>query len=258
MSFSYGLPLLSLSVILAPTTLTAEVAGPQSDPDDQVIVITADGTEAAAWRTTAIVDVIDYDDLIQRGHTGNIFDVLDELPGVYTFQTGPLGGVGSIRLRGTPSYAAQLAYDGLALTDPSGIQGNYDAALINPAALDQVEVLRGAQSGLYGSRAIGGVVNFRTLAATDESVNRLRLSGGTALGEREVVFQSTGTVENTIGYAFGLSYTEADGISALTDNAEGDPKNFERDDYQRLGFFSRATFMPALPGTLISVQTFLN
>jgi vitamin B12 transporter len=89
-------------------------------------------------------------------------DVLREVPGVNIVQTGGAGGQTSLFLRGTNSNHTKVLLDGIDIADPSTPGGAADISKLLAGDIAKVEVLRGPQGALYGSDAIGGVVNIIT------------------------------------------------------------------------------------------------
>ncbi len=92
-------------------------------------------------------------------------DALQQVPGLNVVQTGGPGGQTSVFIRGANSNHTKVLIDGIDATDPSNGNGSFDFGQLLTDDLARIEVLRGPQSGLYGSDAIGGVVSFTTSAA---------------------------------------------------------------------------------------------
>jgi vitamin B12 transporter len=89
-------------------------------------------------------------------------DVLRDVPGLNVVQTGAPGGITSVFTRGTNANHTKVLIDGIDVGDPSAGNGAFDFAHLLTGDIARVEVLRGPQSGLYGSEAIGGVINIIT------------------------------------------------------------------------------------------------
>ena len=107
--------------------------------------------------------------------------MLADAPGLNLVQNGGEGGQTSIFMRGTNSNHVKVLVDGIDVADPSSPNGAFDFGKFNSADIARVEVLRGPQSGLYGSDAIGGVINI----ITKDGNGPLSLSGSMEGGSFE-------------------------------------------------------------------------
>jgi vitamin B12 transporter len=126
----------------------------------QQIVISATGTGTPESQVGASVSVISRDQFQKKL---DVFDPLRQLPGVQIEQSGQHGNNASLFLRGGNSNATKVLLDGIPLNDIGGIANFGDVAT---TGVDQVEVLRGPNSVLYGSDALAGVVNLTTRRGT--------------------------------------------------------------------------------------------
>lgn len=105
-------------------------------------------------------------------------DVLRSVPGVNIVQTGGAGGQTSLFLRGTNANHTKVLLDGIDLADPSTPSGAIDISKLLASDIAKLEVLRGPQGALYGSDAIGGVVNIITKGGEGPMKITANLEGG--------------------------------------------------------------------------------
>ena len=130
----------------------------QIGPLEQYVVVTAAATELPAARVGSPVTVIDRDTLEDLGKP-DVLEALRIIPGTQVVQTGARGGTTSIFIRGGASDFNKVLIDGVPAND---IGGSVDFGSLSTAAIDRVEVLRNANSVLYGSDALSGVINLTT------------------------------------------------------------------------------------------------
>ncbi len=249
----------SLTLMALVTAHGAEPATPKSaEPtttpsaetksSETTIIVSAQRAPETLAQTTSVVDVIDSEDRRERGHPAQVFEQLRGISGVETqsLYGGVDGGAARISLRGLRSSDTQVLLDGVPLNDPTAIASDANVSVLNDAALGRIEIAKGAQSGLYGSRAVGGVVNLITAAPTETPVNTVLIEGG-SYGTARIDATATGPVTKTIGYTFGIVGLRSDGFSTQTDaDAKGDPKKHEADALTRLGVNARV--QAKLPG----------
>jgi len=123
------------------------------------------------------VTVITADD-IARKQERTLPDALKDVPGLNVVQTGGLGGQTSVFIRGTNSNHTKVLVDGIDVSDPSTPAGAFDFSQIPTWDIERIEVLRGPQSGLYGSDAIGGVINIITKQGSGPAKFNAMTEGG--------------------------------------------------------------------------------
>ncbi|HUE42147.1 MAG TPA: TonB-dependent receptor [Candidatus Sulfotelmatobacter sp.] len=124
----------------------------------QQVVVSATGTPTLETQIGASVSVVDHSDL-ENQHQLNVADALRTLPGLQISQTGERGGSTSLFVRGGNSDFNKVLIDGIPAND---IGGAFNFADLSSTAVDQVEILRGPNSVLYGPDAIASVVNITT------------------------------------------------------------------------------------------------
>ena len=153
----------SLLVIAVFAPLSTALAAPNAASDDQLetLVVTATRIPTPELDVASSITVITADDIAAR-QVRTLPDLLKEVPGLNLVQTGGPGGQTSVFMRGTNSNHTKVLVDGIDLGDPSNPGGAFDLGTFLTQDIQSVEILRGPQSGLYGSDAIGGVINIIT------------------------------------------------------------------------------------------------
>jgi vitamin B12 transporter len=96
-----------------------------------------------------------------------LFDALAAVPGVQVLRTGSFGSAATVSIRGLDSDQTLVVQDGVVVNDPASFGNGFDFANFDTGDVERVEVIRGAQSTLYGSDAIGGVINIITKDGRD-------------------------------------------------------------------------------------------
>ncbi|QSX32224.1 TonB-dependent receptor [Shewanella avicenniae] len=167
--FSYSPLALAIVTGIIATPVLADTPAPKID---EVIVVTASGMEQKVVDAPASISVISNEDLAQK----NYHDLAEALSGVEGVDirsgTGKTGGL-DISIRGMPSNYTLVLVDGVRQsassdTTPNGF-GSMNTGFMPPLnAIDHIEVIRGPMSTLYGSDAIGGVVNIITKKYADQ------------------------------------------------------------------------------------------
>lgn len=228
---------------LSLTLLAIALAAAEEAP---TIIVTAERGESELERAPVSVNVVEAAQIRDRGYALGQTDWLRELPGVIVLGNngGMDGGTARISLRGVdPSFNAVLL-DGIPIHDGTATDGLLNPAMLNPAGTGRIEVLKGAQSGLYGSGAVGGVIDIISIRPTEQAENRVRLTGGSfETGQFEVA--ATGPAGSKVGYAFGASGTAAEGFSSATGPTEGsDPGDHEPDSLHRISAIGRVEVRP--------------
>ncbi len=141
------------------------------------IVVTATRIATPEDQVASSVTVVTAADIETRQYQ-SLPDVLRDVPGLDIVQTGGEGGQTSIFTRGTNSNHTKILVDGIDVADPSTPTNVFDFGKYNAADIGRVEVLRGPGSGLYGSDAIGGVINVITKDGEGPLTATAHLEGG--------------------------------------------------------------------------------
>ena len=128
-------------------------------PPPREIVVTATRVPTPVLDIPAGVSVIDRQAIEQRGYT-TLTEALSAVPGIRVSQSGGPGGNASVFVRGTNSNAVLVLRDGMPLNDASDSSGAFNFGVDTLADVERIEVIRGPMAALYGSGAIGGVINL--------------------------------------------------------------------------------------------------
>jgi iron complex outermembrane receptor protein len=176
------------------------------------VVITASTTPLFADEAAKAMDAFDAESLERRAEI-TVTEALRVAPGVRVQQLGGPGSFVRVLTRGLRAYDTAVTIDGMRLRDAAAVQADAtaflgDLLLVNS---DRVEVLRGTGSSLYGSNALGGVVNL----VTDQGGGPLRgevsgEGGGLGMG-RGLVRLAGGLAENRFQYSAGLAHLNVNG-----------------------------------------------
>jgi vitamin B12 transporter len=227
---SYSIPKASTLVGLLLAVSVSALAADSADDIDEVVV-QAFRLPATQSETGASVWVVDEAMIKSRGYM-HMTDVLTSVPGLTINQNGPFGGQASARIRGASSDQTLVLVDGIVVNDVSTPGGGFNYGSFDVSDVARVEVLKGPQSTLWGSDAIGGVINIVS-KTPDKGLN----------GDVGVVAGSFGTQQYRVAIEggndtadFRLSYNDisTDGIS----KADADDGNSEEDafDSETLAF----------------------
>ncbi|MEN2975913.1 TonB-dependent receptor [Tistrella bauzanensis] len=227
--------------------LTAALAAGLSSPiaqaasDDEVtplgpISVSAARTPTPLAAIGSAVTVITGEQLeaLQIRH---VDDALRLVPGVAVSRTGSVGGLSQIRIRGSEGNQTLVRIDGIEVSDPSA-GSEFDFAHLLAYEVERIEVLRGPQSALYGSDAMGGVIDITTKRGAGPLSGSLRTEAG-SFETREAVGSLSYGDEIFDGMVSVQSF-RTDGIS-VADERAGNP---ETDGYRNRSAFAKFGWRP--------------
>ncbi|MCF6148881.1 MAG: TonB-dependent receptor [Candidatus Kuenenia sp.] len=192
-------------------------AGKETYELAEEIVVTATRTEKSVKEVGSSVSVITEED-IKKSKKPLILDVLRQVPGIEVSRTQGIGGTTSIFMRGGNSSHTLVFVDGVEMNSPTTDYFNF--ANFTTDNIERIEILRGPQSTLYGSEAIGGVINIITKKGKGDT----KVNLGTEYGMQETyreTFSVSGGKEH-FDYAVGGSYLKIHGISNASSGTEDD------------------------------------
>jgi iron complex outermembrane receptor protein len=169
------------------------------------VVVVAAGTPQRADEVSKAVTLIDYREIDARREE-TLSEALRGVPGLRVQQQGTYGALTTLRLRGGRNYDTAILLDGLRVRDASDINGSAVSFIpdLLPVDIERVEILRGSGSSIYGTNAIGGVINLAPGTGAGEPRFEAGFEGG-ALGLFRERLQGSGGLGKRAGYSFGLT-----------------------------------------------------
>ncbi|MBW2631078.1 MAG: TonB-dependent receptor [Deltaproteobacteria bacterium] len=195
-------------------------------------VVTASRLEEPLKYSPDSVTIVTEKEIREKG-TQTVIDVLRDVPGVSIAQNGSFGASASIYLRGTPNAHTLIMIDGVRVGDSMAIDGTMSITDISTDNIERIEIVRGAQSVLYGSDAIGGVINIITKKGKGNPEFYLSVEGGSFETFREKIGVSGSS--DKISYAASVSRLDTRGVS----KADEDLGNNEEDYYHNTNISAR-------------------
>lgn len=220
------------------TTVRGQPQPFPSQPLSDNTVVTPGRTETSANETGSSVTVVT-EAQIRQSRAISVVEVLRGLPGVNVVQQGGPGGFTSVFLRGANSNQTKVLLDGIPLNDPSNAGRSFDFGSMTVDNIERIEILRGPQSTLYGSDAIGGVIQIITKRGSGPASGVARAQGGSYGTHAEGGYVSGGT--DKVYYSFSGSYVQSDGFSSAAKQL-GNP---ELDLYRNTTFSGRYGWTPS-------------
>jgi len=184
-----------------------------------IIVISASKLMQSKSTVGSDIDVLDSQILTGSSYSNQLGNVIaDNISGANYSNQGGVGTNSLIQLRGLPKRYSTVYIDGIKLSDPSSPDNAFYFNNLTTQSIDSVEILKGNQSSLYGSGAIGGVINIFSKNANSKDLNNFAISYGS--NNTKNLEASYGAKNDKHEYYFALNKYFTDGISAMTDNSE--------------------------------------
>jgi vitamin B12 transporter len=174
---------------------------------DDVVVTGSRATGGTpADQLGASITVLD-SEALERRQTRVVSDILRDVPGIQVSRAGAVGGITQVRMRGGESNHTLVLIDGIEASDP--FQGEFDFAQLIADDVARIEVLRGQQSALYGSDAIGGVIHYITASGAERPGFSARADYGT--DDTLSAAARAGGIAGAFDYAVSGAYNRTDG-----------------------------------------------
>ena len=230
---------LALILALFPLRIGAEDVQDKPAPvPKHELVVTATRLETPEKRVGSSLTVVTGEELARTGKTF-VLEAVESVLGVSTVRSGGPGAAASVSVRGANSEHTLVLLDGVELNDPINPSRSYDLSHLPLAEVERVEILRGPQGLLYGSDALGGVINVIT--RTGRGRPRLGLAAaGDSLGGFSTDLSLSGSGAAT-DYSLAFFHERTAGISAAS---SAYPGNVEKDGYSNLSLAARLGYAP--------------
>jgi len=187
-------------------------------------VVTASRIEEELQFAPDSVTVVTAREMEEKGRK-TVIDVLRDVPGVIVSRNGSFGGSASIYMRGTSNAHTLIMIDGVRVGDSMATDGKLSLSDLSTDNIERIEIVRGAQSVLYGSDAIGGVINIITKKGKGKPAFTFSSEAGSFESFREKVGVSGGT--DRVSYSASVERYDTQGVS----KAEEDLPGVDEDDY---------------------------
>lgn len=198
-------------------------SGWAQDSNSDTLVVTANRFQQPVNTVLAPTDVVTRDD-IQRWQSKDLNDVMRRLPGVDISQTGGMGNSASLYVRGTEGRHVLVLIDGVPMAR-AGISNGIDIGQIPVSLVQRVEYIRGPRSAVYGSGAIGGVVNIITMSDNE----RAQINAGVGTDGYQ-------TYDGAVNKRFGDTVVTAAGAYQTTNGFNVQPNSPYSGDSDRDGY----------------------
>ncbi len=223
--------ILVVAAVILHGTLHAQHETVNKDLDE--VVVTATRKEQKQSQTGKVITVIDRATL-ENNPGKSLTEILNQYAGLFTVgaNNAPASNQ-EFYMRGAATGNTLFLIDGIPLQDPSFITNIYDLNNIKPEHIERIEILKGAQSTLWGSAAVAGVINIITKKGGEKSISpSVSLAYGTYN-----TFQGDVSIKGSIKrFSYNVIYnrTQTDGFSAAYDSIDG--RSFDKDGLRQNNF----------------------
>ncbi len=218
---------LSTAILLATSASFAQAEATQLNN----VIVTANHTAMSQHSVTANTTVITAEDIAEN-HYRTLDDALKSIPGIHFVRNGGLGTSTSIFIRGQKTGSTLVLVNGIEMTNPMGTGGAILSNLLL-SDVERIEVLKGPQSGIWGSRASAGVINIITQQAQLGTQGSVTLETGDNNYNKLAV--SLSSAEKNGDFVVNFSQLKTDGFSAVKEYKSYE-QNYEDDAFNQTDF----------------------
>ncbi len=198
-------------VFILSVTIPSFVIASRLDP-----IIVSSKTNQSQSELTVSSEIISEDQIELKPST-EVVDILRSQSDINISQTGGPGSAYSIFIRGAESRHTVVLIDGVRVNDPTSLDGSFNMASLSSLDIEKVEIIKGPQSLLHGSDAIGGVINIITNKGSSPG-GKISIEGGV---QKEIASTTTVYGKNGVFYLNGF-YNESNIISSVKNGDEKD------------------------------------
>ncbi len=232
-----GISLLAIAIAGPAIAQTAVPDTADANSGHDSIIVTASRVTTAAREIGSSISIVTEEDM-RRNQIIFVKDILQDTPGVQVSTDRP-GSFTRVSLRGSSNAEVLWLIDGIELGDPSIISTEFQSDNLTTGDIARIEVLRGNQSSLYGSDAMGGVVNIISKRATEDG---LKINAEVEGGSYNMLSGGASVLGKSGPLDFRLTATGyRHGGPSLADPHTASPAGSanEDDKYERYGFSGR-------------------
>jgi len=215
----------SLSLITATLLLSTNIYAEETL--EPITVVSTNKTAQSIQNTTSNVEVITAEEIEEKGYQ-TVAQAINTVAGISVANSGGLGQQTSFYVRGADSGKVLVLLDGMRLNDPSTTNGTALLDSLTTSNIQQIEILKGGSSSIWGSNASAGVINIITKEAKDGVHGSLALSYGsynTRGADADLSYKDEKITAQVLA-----SYLKTDGFSALA------PRDAEDDGYENKNY----------------------
>ena len=216
---------------------TSQLHAQESETQVETVIVTGTSLDDTIESTGSSVSVLTEDQL-NSGQYRNALSALKQIPGLDVVQSGPNGGNAAIFLRGGNSEHTLILLDGIELNNPATTNRAYNIANLTLENIERIEVIRGPQSTVYGSDAMGGVINLISKKAKEGVRATVSSEAGAYNSFTQIGNVSYGS--QSFDVSTGITRQDVGNISA----ADAGNGNKEHDDYSNTSLSTRLRFAP--------------
>ncbi|MCT7538430.1 TonB-dependent receptor [Aliarcobacter cryaerophilus] len=212
--------------LVASFLIATNLYSQQTSSLDEITISSATKSEEKLKNVTANVDVITAEDIESRKFK-TVAEALQTIAGVQVSQSGGIGQTSSVYLRGMNSDKTLVLIDGIRYNDPSGNGANFEHLMIND--IERIEVIKGAQSSIWGADASAGVINIITKSAQDGTHGNATIEYGRY--NSKIARANISHKNENFDAKLSATRVDTDGFSAISPKSS-EAKNYEDDGYE--------------------------